>query len=164
MSKGQQAPTTGGAAARDPASQHAADLAPGMKVQSVFVVKKRVCREQPGGGKFLLFQFADKSGSINGVMWDGAEAAARDIAAGDLAQVQGEVHRGRRGLVGKSILGRLARRGGGLQGRAAGGRRHRRHRGRPSGQGFPGRPEVKLSTDLAQTKLGDIFPVTARTA
>ena len=91
MSKGQQARTTGGAAARDPGSQHAADLAPGMKVQSVFVVKKRVCREQPGGGKFLLFQFADKSGSINGVMWDGAEAAARDIAAGDLAQVQGEV-------------------------------------------------------------------------
>lgn len=75
----------GGAGAR------LADLTPGMRVDGVYVVKKRVCREQTNGTAFLLFQFADKSGQINGVMWEGVEAARRDIAAGDLAHVLGEV-------------------------------------------------------------------------
>lgn len=68
-----------------------ADLRPGMQAHGVYVVKKRIGREQPGGGKFLLFQFADRSGQINGVLWDGAEAVQQEIGAGDLAHVQGEV-------------------------------------------------------------------------
>lgn len=68
-----------------------ADLGPGMRVEGIYVVKKRVCRSQPNGTTFLLFQFSDKSGQINGVMWDGVEEARRDISNGDLAHVQGDV-------------------------------------------------------------------------
>jgi 3'-5' exoribonuclease len=68
-----------------------ADLRPGMQARGVYVVKKRVGREQPGGGKFLLFQFADRSGQINGVLWEGADAVQQEIDTGDLAHVQGEV-------------------------------------------------------------------------
>lgn len=68
-----------------------ADLVPGMHAHGVFVVKKKVCREQPGGHRFLLFQFADRSGQINGVLWDGVEDVVNRIAAGDLAHVRGDV-------------------------------------------------------------------------
>ena len=68
-----------------------ADLVPGMHARGVFVVKKKVCREQPGGHRFLLFQFADRSGQINGVLWDGIDDVSNGIAAGDLAHVQGDV-------------------------------------------------------------------------
>ncbi len=68
-----------------------ADLVPGMQARGVFVVKKKVCREQPGGNRFLLFQFADRSGQINGVLWDGVDDVSNCITAGDLAHVQGDV-------------------------------------------------------------------------
>lgn len=76
-------------AAVDASGVAIADLRPGMQTSGVFVVKKKVAREQPAGGKFLLFQFSDRSGTINGVMWDGVEGI--DLVAGDLAHVQGEV-------------------------------------------------------------------------
>ena len=66
-----------------------AELRPGMPVNGVLVVKKKVAREQPTGGKFLLFQFSDRTGTINGVMWDGVDSV--DVVAGDLARVEGEV-------------------------------------------------------------------------
>ncbi len=68
-----------------------AALQPGMQVAGIFVVKKKVVRAQPNGGKFLLFQFSDSTGSINGVLWDGAEPVDREVATGDLVHVEGEV-------------------------------------------------------------------------
>lgn len=68
-----------------------ADLRPGMQAGSVFVVKKCIRREQPNGSPFLLFQFADRTGQINGVLWDERLAAGAPVAAGDLAFVQGDV-------------------------------------------------------------------------
>ena len=59
-----------------------------MPVNGVLVVKKKVAREQPSGGKFLLFQFSDRTGTINGVMWDGVDNV--DVVAGDLVRVEGE--------------------------------------------------------------------------
>jgi 3'-5' exoribonuclease len=73
------------------ASPRVADLVPGMRIQGVYVVKKKVCREQPGGARFLLFQFGDRSGTVNGVMWDGVDRVEREVTAGDLAHLQGEV-------------------------------------------------------------------------
>jgi len=84
MHPAQSAPATA-------APRRVAELAPGGEACGVFAVKKKVLREQPGGARFLLFQFADSSGVINGVLWENAEAAHRDIAAGDLAHVQGDV-------------------------------------------------------------------------
>jgi 3'-5' exoribonuclease len=66
-----------------------ANLRPGTAVNCVLVVKKKVAREQPTGAKFLLFQFSDRTGTINGVMWDGVENV--DVVAGDLVQVEGDV-------------------------------------------------------------------------
>jgi 3'-5' exoribonuclease len=68
-----------------------ADLVPGCEARGVYALKKKVCREQPGGALFLLFQFSDRTGVINGVLWDGAAATQHEIAAGDLVHVQGEV-------------------------------------------------------------------------
>ncbi len=68
-----------------------ADLVCGMRVAGVFVVKKLVRRAQPSGAPFLLFQFADRSGSMNGVLWDQALVAATPLAVGDLAHLEGDV-------------------------------------------------------------------------
>jgi 3'-5' exoribonuclease len=74
--------TQRGAAAR------IAELTPGMRADGVFVVKKLVRRTQPDGSPFTLFQFSDRSGYINGVLW---QPAVDGLAAGDLAHVQGDV-------------------------------------------------------------------------
>lgn len=74
-----------------PTASRVVDLGPGMRVQGVFVVKKKVCREQPGGSRFLLFQFADRTGTINGVMWDRIDDVESGVAAGDLAHLTGDV-------------------------------------------------------------------------
>jgi 3'-5' exoribonuclease len=77
------------AAALAAQSARIADLQPGMRADGVFVVKKRVRRAQANGAPFTLFQFSDRSGQINGVLWqveDGDE-----VATGDLVRVQGEV-------------------------------------------------------------------------
>jgi 3'-5' exoribonuclease len=94
MSKPRSASSPGAAEGRpvaEPALLRVADLCPGMRAYGIYMVKKKVCKEQPGGGKFLLFQFADKSGQINAVMWEGTEAANLAVRSGDLAHVQGEV-------------------------------------------------------------------------
>ena len=89
----EQHPPVGAAdnAARPVAAGRSATLQPGMPVRGIFVVKKKVGREHASGGKFLLFQFSDSTGSINGVLWDDADAVERDVAAGDLVHVEGEV-------------------------------------------------------------------------
>jgi len=74
--------TKGRAAAR------IAELEPGMRADGVFVVKKLVRRAQPDGTPFTLFQFADRSGQINGVLW---HAPSADVDSGDLAHVEGDV-------------------------------------------------------------------------
>jgi|CXWL01.1.fsa_nt_gi 3'-5' exoribonuclease len=79
---------TGGAGLQ---SVRVADLRPGMQAGSVFVVKKCVRREQPNGAPFLLFQFSDRTGQINGVLWDERLATDALVTSGDLAFVQGDV-------------------------------------------------------------------------
>lgn len=76
----------GAAAARGTAA-----LQPGMPVRGIYVAKKVVRRVHASGSPFLLFQFSDQGGAINGVLWDGADEAARDVVAGDLVHVEGEV-------------------------------------------------------------------------
>jgi 3'-5' exoribonuclease len=84
MSRSQAAASTG-------SGTRVADLVPGSEARGVYAVKKKVCREQPGGSLFLLFQFSDRTGVINGVLWDGAATTQHEVAAGDLVHVQGEV-------------------------------------------------------------------------
>lgn len=79
-----------GATAVRPAGGTAA-LQPGMPVRGIYVVKKLVRRIHASGSPFLLFQFSDHGGAINGVLWDGAEEASRGVVAGDLVHVEGEV-------------------------------------------------------------------------
>jgi len=81
-------PATDGAGLQ---SVRVADLRPGMQAGSVFVVKKCVRREQPNGAPFLLFQFSDRTGQINGVLWDERLATDAVVTSGDLAFVQGDV-------------------------------------------------------------------------
>jgi hypothetical protein len=84
MSRSQATASTG-------SGTRVADLVPGSEARGVYALKKKVCREQPGGSLFLLFQFSDRTGVINGVLWDGAATTQHEIAAGDLVHVQGEV-------------------------------------------------------------------------
>jgi 3'-5' exoribonuclease len=84
-------PVTGAGPARGAPATGSAALQPGMPVRGIFVVKKKVGREHASGGKFLLFQFSDSTGSINGVLWEDAEAVERSVTTGDLVHVEGEV-------------------------------------------------------------------------
>ena len=62
----------------------------GDKVDRVVVVAKKVRREFPGG-KFLLFQFTDRDGTLRGVLWDPPDPVADSIRTDDIVRVKGEI-------------------------------------------------------------------------
>ncbi|MBN2183941.1 MAG: HD domain-containing protein [Candidatus Krumholzibacteriota bacterium] len=65
------------------------NLKVGDSVNKVMVVAKKVKRDF-SNGKFFLFQFSDKNGTVKGVWWDPAREADK-IKANDIVRVTGEV-------------------------------------------------------------------------
>jgi 3'-5' exoribonuclease len=69
----------------------------GEAVDNVFVLKKMVERDS-GGNPFLLFQFGNSTGTLNGVMWGGVERVVRQVRVGDVIRVRGEIQEYQGGL------------------------------------------------------------------
>ena len=65
------------------------NLKVGDSVNKVMVVAKKVKRDF-SNGKFFLFQFSDKNGTVKGVWWDPAREAD-NIKANDIVRVTGEI-------------------------------------------------------------------------
>lgn len=68
-----------------------ADLAPGMHIRQVFLVSHKEVRSTKAGKPFLRLKLSDRTGSVEGVVWDNAATLAPTFAVGDLVVAQGRV-------------------------------------------------------------------------
>ena len=65
------------------------DLVEGEAVTSFFLAKQVQVRQRRSGESFLTLVLADRSGEVPAVLWEGAEAASRELVEGDILKVQG---------------------------------------------------------------------------
>lgn len=72
--------------------QTVAELKPGTVVNEIYLCQRREVRERRDGGKFMTFEFRDKTGSIAGIMWDRIDDAAACVEPGQFFHVQGRVN------------------------------------------------------------------------
>ena len=77
------------------------DLAPDQNVTSFFLVAAKESRTGPSGRAYLRMELSDRTGSIDGRMWEGIEEASGKFDCDDLVKVQGrvETYRGKTQLV-----------------------------------------------------------------
>ncbi len=67
------------------------DLRPGVAVDDIFYCARRDIKERRDGGVFLTFEFRDKTGSVNAIMWDRIDDAVRCVEPGGFYRVQGRL-------------------------------------------------------------------------
>lgn len=67
-----------------------ADLTSGGRVDDLFVVASKQLRDF-AKGQFLSMVLGDRTGTVNAVVWDDAEATSRSLKEGDLVRVVGAV-------------------------------------------------------------------------
>jgi 3'-5' exoribonuclease len=70
--------------------QFVKDLAVGSKVNDVFYIRSRRQLEKRDGGKFFILELADKTGAIQGKIWDYEEFITESVP-NNFAKVQGDV-------------------------------------------------------------------------
>lgn len=68
------------------------DLKSNTNLDDLFVITSATLKPY-SGGKFLTLRLADRTGKINGVLWDGAEEAEPVLRPGTLARIRGKVGR-----------------------------------------------------------------------
>jgi 3'-5' exoribonuclease len=71
--------------------QFVQDLAPGIRVNDLFVLAERVLSHKKDGNPYMNVVLADRSGQIKGVVWDNVAPIAAAVQAGDIVQVGGNV-------------------------------------------------------------------------
>ena len=74
------------------------DLAAGSAVDEVFLLARRNMAHKKDGNPFLNVTLADRSGQVNGVVWDQVERIAAAAAEGDFVHVRAQVGEYRGGL------------------------------------------------------------------
>jgi 3'-5' exoribonuclease len=67
------------------------DLAPGDRVDDLFVLAERVLAHKKDGNPYLNVVLADRSGQAKGVVWDNVEQMAAGVRNGDIVRVSGSV-------------------------------------------------------------------------
>lgn len=72
-------------------NQFIKDLKKDMKVEAVYLLKKKELAKTSAGKPFLKLTFADKTGSIEAKVWDGADAANDAAETGIAVHVKGAV-------------------------------------------------------------------------
>ena len=65
------------------------DLADGQAVDSVFVVREQARRQKRNGEAFLKLRLGDRSGMVEGVVWDGVEECLECSKTGAVVRVTG---------------------------------------------------------------------------
>ena len=70
-------------------SQYVNELRSGQTVKEKFVLTKKIIKDKRDGGFYALLEFADRSGSIDGISWDSDILA--EVSAGDFVFVSGSV-------------------------------------------------------------------------
>jgi len=72
--------------------QYVADIKIGDEIRETFLLNKKVIREKKGGGYFLTLEVNDRTGTLEGVIWDNAEAINRSVKTGDFVFITGMVN------------------------------------------------------------------------
>jgi 3'-5' exoribonuclease len=67
------------------------DLAAEQTILTFFLVNEKEIRNTRAGKSYLRLELGDRTGAIEAVMWDQAEAAAKDIGRGDVVKVNARV-------------------------------------------------------------------------
>jgi 3'-5' exoribonuclease len=67
------------------------DLGTEQTITSFFLVNEKEVRNSRAGKSYLRLDLGDRSGTIEAVMWDQFEAAAKDIGRGDVVKVNARV-------------------------------------------------------------------------
>ncbi len=68
-----------------------ADLTPGQEVREVYLVSSKDMRTTKAGKPFLRLKVSDRTGHVDCMVWENAEAIATGFEAGDLVLVKGRV-------------------------------------------------------------------------
>jgi 3'-5' exoribonuclease len=71
--------------------QFVKDLAIGNKVSDIFYIRSRKQFERRDGGKFLIVELSDKTGVVQGKIWDYIVELYSESIPGNFAKVQGDV-------------------------------------------------------------------------
>ena len=69
----------------------AKDLKPGSEVSEFFVLRKKEIKEKSDGEKFLKLELGDKTGRIEGVVWDSPEQIYDQAQTGEIVRIKGWV-------------------------------------------------------------------------
>lgn len=70
---------------------YVSELRPGQAVSDRFILAEKHMARKKDGGAYMTVSFADKTGSVRGVIWDNIEKFRTEPAAGDFVHVAGEV-------------------------------------------------------------------------
>lgn len=76
---------------RDTARTTVSDLAPGGEIREVFLVSSKEMRTTKAGKPFLRLKVSDRTGAVDCMVWDKAEAIAEGFEVGDVVLVCGRV-------------------------------------------------------------------------
>src|SRR5271168_885209 len=72
-------------------SSFVSDLGAEQTITSYFLVHEKEIRNSRAGKSYLRLDLGDRSGTIEAVMWDQFESAAKDISRGDVVKVNARV-------------------------------------------------------------------------
>ena len=67
------------------------ELVPGSAIDETFLLARRNLAHKKDGNPFLTLTLADRSGQVNGVVWDQVERIAAAAAEGDFVHVRAQV-------------------------------------------------------------------------
>jgi len=67
-----------------------AELSPGDDVDDLFAIRKVDLREY-SGGKMIILELVDRSGRLNGVIWNGSSEIMKSLRPGEVCRVKGSV-------------------------------------------------------------------------
>jgi len=67
------------------------DLKPGKEVTDFFVLRKKEIKEKSDGEKFLKLELGDRTGRIDGVVWDNPEQIYDQAQTGEVVKIKGWV-------------------------------------------------------------------------
>ncbi len=73
-------------------SNYTDQLELGQSVKDIFILSRRNLKEKKDGSHFAVFEFTDRGGTIEGILWDNAEETIKYFKNGDFVLVSGTVN------------------------------------------------------------------------
>ncbi len=67
------------------------DIQPGKEVTEFFVLRKQEIRDTVDGKRFLKLELGDRTGRIDGVVWDNADQIYESAQTGDVVKIKASV-------------------------------------------------------------------------